>query len=141
MREELKSLIAWKYFSLMFLFGSLGILFSFIFEGPVRNGFLGSVVVACILSISYMLVIKVAWDRVEMFYGLIVGGIPVRMLIGLGLSAVAFSLLNIHHGVYVFGLMFWWVAFTSLEFGMALEYWHKVKFVSRSEKVIRRVEL
>jgi hypothetical protein len=65
-----------------------------------------------------------------MFYGLIVGGIPVRMLIGLGLSAVVFSSLNIHHGVYVFGLMFWWVVFTSLEFGMALEYWHKVKFVS-----------
>ena len=128
MRENLKKSIFWKYLLLMGLVGIFGGAISFCFRGDLANGFIASMFVSWFLSMSYILSVRYVWDKTAWFYGLVLGCIPVRMGIGLGSSAVILSIPQINQGAYVFGFMFYWVVFTSMEFGIALEFWHKVKW-------------
>ncbi|RJQ24583.1 hypothetical protein C4577_07375 [Candidatus Parcubacteria bacterium] len=101
---------------------------SVVLERQYQHALLFSLAITNVLSLSYMMTVRFAWDKTAIFYGCLIGGIPARMAVGLCMSYFAMLLTDIHQGMFVFSMMFWWIGFTALEFGMALEYWHKVKW-------------
>ena len=130
-RDELKSSIFRKH-SFMFIglivLGYLSLL-------PMQSDLaiclglkLGLDIVA-LMSLSYLLTVRWAWDSRIWFPALTMGGVPARLGIGLALASIVLSSPEVHHQFFVYGMMVWWAVFTAVEISLVLEYCRKVKWI------------
>lgn len=127
-RERLKKLIYSKYLRILVMVCLVSTLGTVVLERSVQHAVLFSMLITATLTMSYLLTVRFAWDKTFVFYGVVLGGVPARLSLGLSLAYMTMLLTEVHVGTFVFSMMFWWVVFTAIEFGMALEYWHKVKW-------------
>lgn len=89
-----------------------------------------SLCVTSVMAFTVMTTIRWAWDYRLLFPMLILGGVPFRIGLGLALSSMILSSGQVDPAIFIFSMMFYWVVFTAIEISLALNFFHKVKWIN-----------